>query len=102
MKKDENLVILPYILNILQLHHKLLQMRFIDTYEYRWQPSLKMKISITDPLYIDALVNSINSKIKINWKPDLILVYHGIPKYFDKGDPYHCYCHKIIRLISKV
>ena len=56
------------------------------------------------PLYIDALVNSLNKKIKeINWKPDLILAsYHGIPqKYFDKGDPYHCYCQKTTRLISE-
>ena len=57
------------------------------------------------PLYIlDALINSINKKInEINWKPDLIIAsYHGIPKkYFDKGDPYHCYCHKTTRLISK-
>ena len=28
--------------------------------------------------------------------------YHGIPqKYFDKGDPYHCYCQKTTRLISE-
>ena len=28
--------------------------------------------------------------------------YHGIPKkYFDKGDPYHCYCHKTTRLITE-
>ena len=28
--------------------------------------------------------------------------YHGIPqKYFDKGDPYHCYCHKTSRLITE-
>ena len=47
----------------------------------RWQPSIK----------------------EINWKPDLILAsYHGIPqKYFDKGDPYHCYCQKTTRLISE-
>ena len=71
----------------------------------RWQPSLKIIPHYeSDPLYIDALVNSINKKIKeINWKPDLILAsYHGIPKkYFDKGDPYHCYCHKTSRLISE-
>ena len=71
----------------------------------RWQPSIKI-ISHYEahPLYIDALVNSLNKKIKeINWKPDLILVsYHGIPqKYFDKGDPYHCYCQKTTRLISE-
>ena len=71
----------------------------------RWQPSLKIVPHYeSDPLYIDALVNSLNKKIKeIDWKPDLILAsYHGIPqKYFDKGDPYHCYCHKTTRLISE-
>ena len=71
----------------------------------RWQPSLKIIPHYeSDPLYIDALVNSINKKInEIGWKPDLIIAsYHGIPKkYFDKGDPYHCYCHKTTRLISE-
>ncbi len=71
----------------------------------RWQPSLKIIPHYeSNPLYIDALVNSINTKLAgINWKPDLILAsYHGIPKkYFDKGDPYHCYCHKTTRLISE-
>mgnify|MGYP001426677064 CR=1 FL=1 len=71
----------------------------------RWQPSLKIIPHYeSNPLYIDALVNSINKKVKeITWKPDLILAsYHGIPKeYFDKGDPYHCYCHKTTRLISE-
>ena len=71
----------------------------------RWQPSLKIIPHYeSDSLYINALVNSINKKIsEINWKPDLIIAsYHGIPKkYFDKGDPYHCYCHKTTRLISE-
>jgi len=71
----------------------------------RWQPSLKIVPHYeSDPLYIEALVNSLSKKIKeINWKPDLILAsYHGIPqRYFDKGDPYHCYCHKTTRLISE-
>ena len=71
----------------------------------RWQPSLKIIPHYeSNSLYIDALVNSINKKInEINWKPDLIIAsYHGIPKkYFDKGDPYHCYCHKTTRLISQ-
>ena len=71
----------------------------------RWQPSLKIIPHYeSDPLYIDSLVNSINKKIKeINWKPDLIIAsYHGIPKkYFDKGDPYHCYCHKTTRLMKE-
>ena len=71
----------------------------------RWQPSLKIIPHYeSEPLYINALVKSINKKMnEINWKPDLIIAsYHGIPKkYFDKGDPYHCYCHKTTRLISE-
>ena len=71
----------------------------------RWQPSLQIIPHYeSNPSYIDALVNSIEKKIKeINWKPDLIICsYHGIPKsYFDKGDPYHCYCHKTTRLMKE-
>ncbi len=71
----------------------------------RWQPSLQIIPHYeSEPLYIKALVKSIKDKIlKINWKPDLILAsYHGIPKsYFDKGDPYQCYCQKTSRLIKE-
>jgi ferrochelatase len=71
----------------------------------RWQPSLQIVPHYeSEPLYINALVKSIERKIKaINWKPDLIIAsYHGIPKkYFDKGDPYHCYCHKTTMLIKE-
>ena len=55
-------------------------------------------------LYISALVKSIEKKVQsIVWKPDLIISsYHGIPKkYFDKGDPYHCYCQKTTRLMKE-
>ena len=71
----------------------------------RWQPSLQIIPHYeSNPEYINALVNSIENKIQsINWKPDLIISsYHGIPKkYFDKGDPYHCYCHKTTRLMKE-
>jgi len=71
----------------------------------RWQPSLQVISHYeSDPMYINALVNSIEKKIsEINWKPDLIISsYHGIPQsYFDKGDPYHCYCQKTTRLIKE-
>ena len=41
--------------------------------------------------------------LEIKWKPDLIIAsYHGIPKeYFDKGDPYQCYCQKTTRLMKE-
>ena len=71
----------------------------------RWQPSLQIIPHYeSEPLYINAVCNSIENKInQINWKPDLIMAsYHGIPKkYFEKGDPYHCYCHKTTRLVSE-
>ncbi len=71
----------------------------------RWQPSLQIIPHYeSDPIYVNALVKSIEKKInEITWKPDLIISsYHGIPKtYFEKGDPYHCYCHKTTRLIKE-
>ena len=73
--------------------------------QMRWQPSLQIIPHYeSNPLYIKAISKSIKNKIgKINWKPDLIMAsYHGIPKkYFEKGDPYHCYCHKTTRLIRE-
>ena len=71
----------------------------------RWQPAVQIIPHYeSEPLYISALVSSINKKISsIDWTPDLIVAsYHGIPKkYFEKGDPYHCYCQKTTRLISE-
>ena len=71
----------------------------------RWQPSLQIIPHYeSEPLYIKALSESIEKKIQsIEWKPDLIISsYHGIPKeYFEKGDPYHCYCHKTTRLLKE-
>ena len=71
----------------------------------RWQPSLQIIPHYeSEPLYIKALVKSLDEKIyKLSWKPDLIIAsYHGIPKkYFEKGDPYHCYCQKTSRLIKE-
>ena len=71
----------------------------------RWQPSLQIIPHYeSNPLYIQGLANSIKKKIsEIDWKPDVIIAsYHGIPKsYFDKGDPYQCYCQKTTRLIKE-
>ena len=71
----------------------------------RWQPSLQIIPHYeSEPMYIKALVNTLENKIsKLSWKPDLIIAsYHGIPqKYFDKGDPYHCYCQKTTRLMTE-
>tara|TARA_B100000963_G_scaffold320919_1_gene303816 strand:- start:817 stop:1818 length:1002 start_codon:yes stop_codon:yes gene_type:complete len=73
--------------------------------QMRWQPSLQIIPHYeSEPLYINALTKSIKKKLsELSWKPDLILAsYHGIPKtYFDKGDPYQCYCQKTSRLMSE-
>ena len=73
--------------------------------EMRWQPSLQIIPHYeSEPLYIVALSNSIKTQLeKLSWKPDVILSsFHGIPKkYFDKGDPYQCYCHKTNRLLKE-
>ena len=71
----------------------------------RWQPSLQIIPHYeSNTKYIEALSNSIHHKISsMSWKPDLIIAsYHGIPKsYFDKGDPYQCYCQKTTRLLKE-
>ena len=71
----------------------------------RWQPSVQIIPHYeSEPLYIRALVKSIEKKIKeIRWTPEVIIAsYHGIPNsYFKKGDPYHCYCHKTTRLMTE-
>tara|TARA_Y100000817_G_scaffold280928_1_gene245254 strand:- start:662 stop:1666 length:1005 start_codon:yes stop_codon:yes gene_type:complete len=73
--------------------------------DMRWQPSLQIIPHYeSEPKYIQALVKSIQKKInEVKWKPDLIIAsYHGIPKsYFDKGDPYQCYCQKTTRLMKE-
>ena len=56
------------------------------------------------PAYIEALATSIRAHIaSIDFEPERVLMsYHGIPKaYFEKGDPYHCHCHKTTRLVAE-
>lgn len=71
----------------------------------RWQPVLRVAPHWPDePAYIEALANSITSGLaKLDWEPELVLAsFHGIPKeYFEKGDPYHCYCYKTVRLVRE-
>ena len=56
------------------------------------------------PAYIDALAKSIERHFaELDWEPERVIAsYHGIPKsYFEKGDPYHCHCHKTSRLLRE-
>ena len=73
--------------------------------EMRWQPAVRTASPFHDhPAYIEALAASISEHIAgLDFEPDRVLMsYHGIPKaYFEKGDPYHCHCHKTTRLVAE-
>mgnify|MGYP001239595213 CR=1 FL=1 len=73
--------------------------------EMRWQPAVRTAAPFHDhPAYIDALAASISEHIAgLDYQPERVLMsYHGIPKaYFEKGDPYHCHCHKTTRLVAE-
>ena len=53
--------------------------------------------------YIKALANNINEYWMKNGRPNqLVMSFHGVPQYtLDKGDPYHCECHKTGRLLAQ-
>ena len=56
------------------------------------------------PGYISALAASIREYwMTHGGKPDkLLMSFHGVPRYtLDKGDPYHCECHKTARLLAE-
>ena len=71
----------------------------------RWQPSLRgLPPYHDDPAYIAALAQSLTAFLAgLEWQPQAVIAsYHGLPQeYFDKGDPYHCHCHKTNRLLRE-
>src|SRR4029077_6191902 len=56
-----------------------------------------------DPGYITALAHNVGDYWTKSGRPDrLIMSFHGVPRYtLDKGDPYHCECHKTARLLAE-
>ena len=71
----------------------------------RWQPAIRTVPPFhDDPLYIQALKSSLGSFLEtLEWSPEVILLsFHGLPRsYLEKGDPYHCHCHKTARLLRE-
>ncbi|MBL0123406.1 MAG: ferrochelatase [Betaproteobacteria bacterium] len=70
-------------------------------------PGIRMVRSYHDhPAYIKAVAENVKAEwMKIgrpNFATDkLLMTFHGLPKFhLDKGDPYHCQCHKTARLIA--
>lgn len=71
--------------------------------KWRWVPSLHFVNGYHDDLgYIHALSKSIENHKYYGTQEMIVFSYHGIPKkYFDKGDPYHCFCQKTSRLVAE-
>ena len=71
-------------------------------------PGIRFVRSYHDhPAYISAIAKNVLAEwMKIgrpNFATDkLLMTFHGLPKFhLDKGDPYHCQCHKSARLIAE-
>lgn len=71
----------------------------------RWQPAFRTVAAYADhPLYAEALAQSVEREYaKLDARPDVLVAsYHGLPQeYLEKGDPYHCTCHKTTRLLRE-
>jgi ferrochelatase len=73
--------------------------------EMRWQPAVRTAPAyFDDPKYIETLGNSIRDGVAaLDFEPDVVITsYHGMPvEYLQRGDPYHCQCHKTTRLVRE-
>ncbi|HXF65760.1 MAG TPA: ferrochelatase [Burkholderiales bacterium] len=70
----------------------------------RNQPALRTVRGFHDhPGYIAALAAGVREYWTRHGKPDVLLMsFHGLPRAtLDKGDPYHCECHKTGRLLGE-
>ena len=71
-------------------------------------PGIRFVRSFHDhPAYIDAVARNLEAQWQRIGRPDfstdrLLMTFHGVPKFhLDRGDPYHCHCHKTARLIAE-
>ncbi|MEL6540256.1 MAG: ferrochelatase [Pseudomonadota bacterium] len=73
--------------------------------EMRWQPALRFLPPYhDDPTYLDALADDLTRQIgALDFKPEVMLhSFHGMPlRTLERGDPYHCHCHKSARLLRE-
>ena len=77
---------------------------FAELQQMRNTPALRTIKNFHDhPGYIKALANHINEYWMKNGHPEkLLMSFHGLPQFSrDKGDPYHCECHKTARLLAQ-
>ena len=73
--------------------------------ELRWQPALRFLPPYHDnDAYLDALASDLTRQVSaLSFRPEVMLLsFHGMPKRtLEKGDPYHCHCHKTARLLRE-
>jgi protoporphyrin/coproporphyrin ferrochelatase len=76
--------------------------------QQRNMPGIRFVRSFHDhPAYIEAIAKNVEAHWMKIGRPDfakdkLLMTFHGVPKFhLDKGDPYHCLCHKTGRLIAE-
>ncbi|MEO0590323.1 MAG: ferrochelatase [Pseudomonadota bacterium] len=73
--------------------------------EMRWQPALRILPPYhDDPAYLDALAADLTQQVaSLDFKPEVMLhSFHGMPlRTLERGDPYHCHCHKSARLLRE-
>jgi len=70
---------------------------------WRWIPELRFVTQYHDnPLYIEALAESVSTHWREHGRKHLLFSFHGLPqRYLLAGDPYHCQCHKTARLVAE-
>ena len=77
---------------------------FRELQQMRNTPALRTIKNFHDhPGYIAACAQNIRDYWTLHGRPDkLVMSFHGLPGYtLEKGDPYHCECHKSARLIAE-
>ncbi|MEO6423138.1 MAG: ferrochelatase, partial [Candidatus Nitrotoga sp.] len=77
---------------------------FKELTKQRNMPALRtIKHFFDNSGYIAATVQNIRDYWALHGRPDkLVMSFHGLPRYtLEKGDPYHCECHKSGRLIAE-
>ena len=77
---------------------------FNELQHWRNTPAIRtIKHFHDDAGYIKALAANVNDYWMKNGRPEkLLMSFHGLPRYtLDRGDPYHCECHKTARLLAQ-
>ncbi|MFA6201908.1 MAG: ferrochelatase [Gallionella sp.] len=77
---------------------------FAELQKMRNMPAIRtVKHFHDDAGYIKSLAANINEYWAKHGRPEkLVMSFHGVPQYtLDKGDPYHCECHKSGRLLAE-